>query len=161
MRYSPKPNRLERRTINAEKLANNMGGSGLYIYENNTNSDLKLPKPTASGVRVVGPRKRFQGDSYYLIWVGRPLNLLRLIEEITPKKTTQEIAEEIARRNSPMNEQKLILDQPDTITSKGKIEHVVDNEHPVQPLNDSTASKPAVDFLLNENPLDGVAITKG
>jgi hypothetical protein len=55
----------------------------------------------------------------------------------------------------------LILDQPDTITSKGKIEHVVDNEHPVQPLNDSTASKPAVDFLLNENPLDGVAITKG
>lgn len=161
MRYSSKPNRLERRKINAEKLANNMGGSGLYIYENNTDSDLKLPKPTASGVRVVGPRKRFQGDSYYLNWVGRPMNLLRLIEEITPKKTTQEIAEEIARRNSPMNEQKLILDQPDTITSKGKIEHVVSNDQPVQPLNDSASSKPASDILLNENPLEGVSIIKG
>lgn len=161
MRYSPRPNRIERRKLNAEKLATKMGGTGLYIFENNTDSDLKLPKATASGVRIIGPRKRFQGDSYFLNWVGKPMNLLRLIEEITPKKTTQEIAEEIARRNPVMNEQKLILDQPDTITSKGKIEHIVNNELPVQPLNDSASSKPVNDVLINENPLDGVSIIKG
>lgn len=160
MRYSPKPNRLERRKINSEKLANNLSGSGLYIFENNTDGDLKLPKATASGMRMIGPRKRFQGDSYFLSWVGAPMNLLRLIEEITPKKTTQEIADEI-NKGKTMNEQKLILDQPDTVTNKGKIEHVVSNQQPVQQLNDAAATKPQHDVLLTENPLDGVAIIKG
>lgn len=163
MRYAPRPNRIERRQLNAKKLEANMSGSGLYIYENNTDADLTLPKPTASGVRVVGPRRRFQGDSYFLKLVGSPMNLLRLVEEITPKKTTAEIAEEIAnqkKENANMSQQKLILDQPDTVTAKGKVEHVVNTDTPVQPLNDSANQKNA-DVLLTENPLDGVAIIKG
>ena len=87
------------------------------------------------------------------------MNLLRLIEEITPKKTTQEIAAEIMKENN-MPDQKLILDQPDTITQKGKVEHVVTKETPVQPLNDSAGAKNA-DVLLTENPLDGVSIIRG
>jgi hypothetical protein len=162
MKYAPRANRHERRQMHAEKLASDLGGSGLYIYENNTDGDLKLPKSTPTGVRSIGPRKRFQGDSYFMSLVGSPMNLLRLIEEITPKKTTQEIADEIAHKkeNKTMPEHKLILDQPDTITNKGKIEHVVSSDSPVQPLNDSSGAKPHGDVLLNENPLDGVAIIK-
>ena len=161
MRYSAKPTRLEKRKINADKLANNLAGSGLYVYENNTDGDLKLPKATTNGLRMIGPRKRFQGDSYFLKWVGAPMNLLRLIEEITPKKTAQEIADEISKGKNAMNEQKLILDQPDTVTTKGKIEHVVAPQQPIQPLNDAASNQPQADVLLTENPLDGVAIIKG
>ena len=165
MRYSPKPNRLERRQLHATKLANDLSGSGLYIYENNTDGDLKLPKATSSGLRVIGPRKRFQGDSYFMKLVGSPMNLLRLIEEITPQKTTAQIAQEITEKstikeNCNMSQQKLILDQPDTITNKGKVEHIVNTDSPLQNLNDSANAKNP-DILLTENPLDGVNIIKG
>ena len=82
-------------------------------------------------------------------------------EEITPKKTTQEIADEINKGNNIMNEQKLILDQPDTVTTKGKVEHIVAPQQPIQPLNDAASNQPQADVLLTENPLDGVAIIKG
>lgn len=152
MRIRPKMNRYERRQFQAVKYAADMGGSGLFVFENNTDADLTLPKPTSSGVRTVGPRKRFQGDSYYLKLVGHPMNLLRLIEEMKP---TEKIAEE------NMNEQKLILDQPDTVTPQGKVEHVVAKNLPVKPLNDSTHNKPSPDVLITENPLEGVEIIKG
>jgi len=161
MKYSGRPNRYERRQLHAAKLKNNMSGSGLYVFENNTDGDLSLPKPTSSGLRTIGPRKRFQGDSYFLKLVGSPMNLLRLVEEIQPKLTTQETAEKI-QREANMSTDKLILDQPDTITTKGKVEHVVDTDTPVQKLhdaNDPVATTPEV--LLTENPLDGVAIIKG
>ena len=48
MRVSPRLNRYEKREMQAEKLKNDMAGSGIYVYENNTDADLKLPKPTAS-----------------------------------------------------------------------------------------------------------------
>jgi hypothetical protein len=90
------------------------------------------------------------------------MNLLRLIEEIKPKMTTQEIADKISQeQGTVMTEQKLILDQPDTITNKGKIEHVVANDQPLQSLNDACAAKPNKDILISENPLDGIAIIKG
>jgi len=152
-------NRHERRQAQIAKLENNLIGTGLYIYENNTAGDLKLPKPTASGVRVVGPRKRFQGDSYFMQLVGHPMNLLRLVEEIQPKMTTQDIAEKIKKENAVAGE-KLILDQPDTITNKGKVEHVVSDEQS-KPLNDNNLSgQPQPEVLLNEQPLAGLEIIK-
>lgn len=154
MKYSQKLNRHERKEVNAAKLAYNMGGSGLYVYENNTDADLKLPKPTNTGMRTVGPRKRFEGDSYFMRWVGAPMNLLRLIEEKVPKNTPKTTVNEENKMAD-----KLILDQPDTVTSKGKIEHIVDDT--MKPLNDSTQGKKGSDVLLTENPLDGVAIIKG
>ena len=164
MRYAPRPNRYERRQMHAVKLASDMGGTGIYVFENNTDGDLKLPKATVGGLKTVGPRKRFQGDSYFLKWVGSLMNLLRLIEEIVPKMTTQEISDKIAgkelKENNVANE-KLILDQPDTITNKGKIEHVV-GDGSMKPINDSNnPGKAASDVLLTENPLDGVSIIKG
>ena len=146
MKYSKKMNRHERREVNAARLAQSMGGTGLYIYENNTDSDLKLPKPAKNGLRTIGPRRRFEGDSYFLKWVGSPLNLLRLIEE------------KVHNKENTMPD-KLILDQPDTVTSKGKVEHIV-GDNTMKPLNDSS-NQPKQEVLLNENPLDGVAIIRG
>lgn len=149
--------RQEKKEIQKTKLVNNMSGTGIYIYENNTDGDLNLPKPTISGTRTIGPRKRFQGDSYYMKWVGSPMNLLRLIEEVVPQSiNTNESKENV------MNEKKLLLDQPDTVTTKGRVEHVVSEDTPVQTLNDTTdldAKKPEV--LLNESPIDGLEIILG
>lgn len=156
MRLNPRLSRYDKRLLQAEKKKHDMGGSGIYVYENNTDADLKLPKPTESGIRTVGPRKRFQGDSYFLNWVGSPMNLLRLIDTVVPRNS-QKLQEQT------MNEKQLLLDQPDTITHQGKIERVI--AEPVQTLTDNTANheqkKPAVDVLLNENPLDGLEIIVG
>jgi hypothetical protein len=162
MRKGPKLNRYQRREVNAEKLKNNMGGTGVYIYENNTDGDLKLPKPTDSGLRMIGPRKRFQGDSYFMTWVGSPMNLLRLVEEVVPKKTYQEIQQEKQELLNEVNmNDKLILDQPDTITNNGKIERVVaqPNQIPLNDVTDPEQKKP--DVLLTEGPLDGIEIILG
>jgi hypothetical protein len=147
--------RQEKRNLQHEKLKNSLNGTGRFVFENNTDGDLNLPKATDNGLRNIGPRKRFEGDSYYMNWVGPPMNLLRLIEEVVPQRPEKEI--------TVTEEKKLILDQPDTVNNQGKIEHVVtDDVVPQQSLNDSTDSnqkKP--DVLLNESPVDGVEIILG
>lgn len=157
MRYSPKLSRLERRQAHATKLANSLSGSGVYIYENNTAGDLKLPKPAINGIRILGPKKRFEGDSYFMQLVGPPMNLLRLVEVVNPKNSAEPIKE------NAMSGEKLILDQPDTITTRGKVEHVVDDNLPkAQPLNDAAnPAQPVAEVLLNEQPLTGLEIIKG
>ena len=61
-----------------------------------------------------------------------------------------------------MNEKMLILDQPDTVTNHGKVEHfLVVGNSAVQPMNDSIDSSPKADVLLNESPLDGLEIILG
>jgi hypothetical protein len=155
--------REQKKELRADKIKNNMTGSGIYVYENNTDADLTLPKPTASGVRSVSPRNRFQGDSYYMNWVGPPMNLLKLVEEILPKTNpTNTNVDPIVNEECNMNQKKLILDQPDTVTNQGKVEHVlVDENSAIQPINDATDSSPKADVLLNESPLDGLEIILG
>lgn len=131
-----------------------MQGSGLFVFENNTNADLKLPKITLSGMRSVRPKEQFQGDSYYLKWVGPPMGLLKLVKQLVPQNNSSNKAQE----QETMNESKLILDQPDTVTTKGKIEHVV--SQPNQIINDSNQNEPSQDVLLVEGPIDGVEIFK-
>lgn len=171
MRNSPRLNRYERREMHADKLKNDMSGSGIYIYENNTDGDLKLPKPTDSGVRQISPKNkagcRFQGDSYYLQWVGSPMNLLKLIEEVVPKMTHVELMahkvkeEQLLEEEAMANEQQLLLDQPDCVTHYGKIERVVE-EPGQQKINDNTdVSDKKPEVLLTEDPLDGVEIILG
>lgn len=149
-----KLNRYQRRAMQAEKLKQDLGGSGIYIYENNTDGDLTLPKPTNSGIRVVQARKRFQGDSYFLKYVGKPMNLLRLIEVVQPANT-----QIITEANDMNNEKQLILDQPDTITHQGKIERVVTEPNQI-PINDATIQKAQEnpEILISENPIDGIEI---
>lgn len=154
-----KLNRYERRIMHAEKLKQNFEGSGIYIYENNTDGDLTLPKATSSGVRIVGARRRFQGDSYFMKWVGNPMNLLRLVEVVQPAVNTNINTEEQTASENMNTEKQLILDQPDTITHQGKIERVIQDPNTI-PLNDATAIKPNTqpETLINEAPIDGVEI---
>lgn len=133
-----------------EKRANiekNLSGTGLYIYENKTNGHLKLPKRASDGSMVIPPNGRFKGDSYFMMLVRPPQNLLKFIETISEEKV--------------MTEKKLILDQPDMVTAKGTVEHVVDDNTQIQNLRDSVDNKQKPDVLLNEGPIDGVEIIQG
>jgi hypothetical protein len=58
-----------------------------------------------------------------------------------------------AKEKAAMAEEKLILDQPDTVTQKGTVEHVVDQDVPVQKLNEAD-SEEQTEVLLNESPVD-------
>lgn len=140
MKYQ-KFNKYEKAEIKRAVIAQANHGEGLYLYENHTNADLTLPRPTKSGVRVVRAKTQFQGDNYYLQLV-RSGNL-RLLKELQ--------SPEQERLAMETNEEKLILDQPDTVTDKGKVEHVVDKNRKVQKLNEAD-NAPEQDVLLNEGP---------
>lgn len=142
MKYR-KFNKYEKKENSRHKLENDMHGEGLYLYRNNTNADMTLPRPTKSGLRSVGPGKEFQGDNYYMQMVR--VGHLRLVKEL--QAPVVEPSEEIMNE-----EQKLILDQPEIVTNQGQVEHV---QSPVQtrPLNEGgNQAKP--DILINESPVD-------
>lgn len=149
-----KISRADKKINQKNKFIQDMSGSGVFVYENNTDADLNLPKPTSTGTRTIGPRKRFQGDSYYLNWVGSPMNLLRFIEEIVPKDNPLKTLNE--SETNKMNDNKLILDQPEIVTSQGQVEHVVVNESP-----DQDSSEKKTEILLNESPIEGLEIILG
>ena len=149
-----KISRADKKINQKNKFIQDMSGSGVFVYENNTDADLNLPKPTSTGTRTIGPRKRFQGDSYYLTWVGSPMNLLRFIEEIVPKDNPLKTLNE--SETNKMNDNKLILDQPEIVTSQGQVEHVVVNESP-----DQDSSEKKTEILLNESPIEGLEIILG
>ena len=145
MKYA-KFTKEEKKANNKYKLEQALAGAGLYLYENSNNADLTLPKPTESGVRVIGPKQQFQGNSYYmqLVRTGE----LRFIKELRSPEQEEAMNEE-----ATMNEDQLILDQPDTITEQGKVEHVVNETIPIQPLHE-VEDKEKTDVLINEEPED-------
>lgn len=151
MKYA-KYNRYEKKQIQSENLARAMSGEGLYLFENHTKADLSLPRPTKSGIRSVGPGKQFQGDDYYMQLVRN--GHLRLI------KVLQTPEQERALTEATMQQEKLILDQPDQITEHGKVEHVVEKNTPVRKL-DEAGNQKAPDVLLNEDPVDGGFVIVG
>jgi hypothetical protein len=150
MKYR-KFNKYEKKVVRAEMIAEAMNGSGLYLYENKSNADLTLPRPTKSGVRIIRAKQQFQGDSYYMQLVRT--GYLRLI------KVLQTPEQEQAVNEGTMNQEKLILDQPDTITHQGKVEHVVDGNSVQQHKLNEADKQPQPDILLNEAPVnDGFVI---
>jgi hypothetical protein len=138
MKYR-KMNKYEQKAEKARAVDAAMSGTGMYLYENSANATLTLPRPTASGLREVGPHAQFQGDNYYMQLV-RSGNL-RLIKTLMEPQVEQ-----------VMNEERLILDQPDTVTNKGKVEQVVNDVTAVQRLQEQDEEQP--DVLLNEGPVD-------
>lgn len=140
MKYR-KFSKQEKKEEKSQAVREAMSGEGLYLYENNSDATLTLPKPTDSGTRIVDARKQFQGDNYYMqmVMTGH----LKLIRELQAPKKEEQI----------MNEEKLILDQPDMVTDKGKMEHIV--ETPTEPINEQGDEDNQEDVLLNEDPVDG------
>lgn len=151
MKYR-KFNRYERKEVRAQQIENALHGEGVYLYQNNTNADLSLPRPTKSGIRSVGPKMQFQADNYYMQLVKQ--GLLRLVKEL-------QSPEQQRAANEVKVEEKLILDQPDMITEAGKVEHVVNKNTPAQKLHEQKGKQPQPDVLLNEAPVDSGFVIVG
>ena len=129
----------------SEKKSNELAGKGVYIFENITNSDFLLPKPTLDNKKFVAPKQKFMGDSYFLNLVKS--RMLRLVKVVNNGE------------DQVMNENKLILDQPDIVKNSGKVEHVQVN-NPNVPLNDNVdnLNKKQEDVLLTEDPVGSIQI---
>ena len=143
MKYR-KFNRYEKKEVRKAAIAAALAGAGRYIFENSSqHAELTLPRPTKTGVRKVAAGDQFQGDDYYmqLVKTGE----LRLVEVL-------QTAEE---EETLMNEQKLILEQPEIVTGSGPVEHVVAAPAPKQaPVNETAAQPKQAPVLLNEGPGD-------
>lgn len=135
-------NRLQRDLDRRERVANALQGEGLYIWKNNTKGDLYLPKPSKEGMKVIPAGCQFTGDSYF--------EKMMKTNEVVQIRTIQE--------RNVMSEEKLILDQPDFVTSKGKLEHVITQATPkkeeVKPVEGTTTQE----TLLTDDAMDGVEI---
>lgn len=132
-------NRLQKKILNKERMRRNLTGKGLFIYRNNTNGDLTLPKPDVDGNKTVAPRATWKGDDYFMFMVKT--------HEATLVETLQGVEMD-----------KLILDQPDQVTEKGQVEHVVVRE--TKPINEVFPEDEVEQkrVLINERPIDGVEI---
>lgn len=153
MKYR-KFNRYEKKEIKANNVREAMSGGGVYLYRNsNANAELTLPRPTKSGVRIIKPNGEFQGDDYYMQLVRT--GMLRLVEVLqTAEQETQAILDQ--EGDQAMNESnQLILDQPDTVTHDGTVEHVVKSNGTVQrKMNEELKVENQQPVLLNEGPVD-------
>lgn len=159
MRLSKKLNKYERAEMQKKKLEFVLKGQGRYVYRNVTNGELTLPKDPLTGSRRVGPKETFEGDDYFMGMVNnsRELSVVAVLEH--PQSQGVQV----------MNENKLILDQPPTVTTGGTIEHIVQDDTnrafapKVAPKPKALNEKPVEtgEILLNENPLDGVEILIG
>ena len=117
----------------------NLNGLGLYIYEYNTRGEVELPKPANEGFKTLGIKQRFTGDDYFMFLV-----------KSHDLKVIKDISKEVKM------EQKLILDQPDIVTTKGIVEHII--EKPIENLNESPKEEIEKDVLICEVPISGVVV---
>lgn len=142
-------------------------GEGLYVYRNRTNGTLNLPKPTKSGLVEVAIGGEWEGDNYYMFLVRNNMAALvrtisdPVVQEVVVPETIV-IEESVITEGKENMQNKLILDQPECVTSEGKVEHVI-----VEPKNKTkekvTKQKSSKfdenkEILLNDDPLDGVQI---
>jgi hypothetical protein len=151
--------KVNRRLTKAQRTAEkkliieaNQTGQNLYLFRNrSTFATLSLPKKSVDGKKTVGPANpripgsgEWIGDSYFI--------------EMNVKKGEAVIVKEILLPEANQMEEKLILDQPPTVTNQGTVEHVAVN--PNKPLNENPQNpqvKPS-EVLLTEDPMAGVTI---
>lgn len=142
----------ERRVQNEERARQARAGTGLYVFQNATRSQLKLPKPSADGVVMVDPGKQFRGDSYFKQFVGAPHGMLHMVGIVDEPRN-----KEIAVVSESVN--KLLLDQPDVVTTQGTVEQVEKQSKKRKQLKEKTQNDDEI--LLTEDPIDGVEIILG
>lgn len=122
-------------------------GTGMYVFRNRSSvASLELPKPSADGKKWVAPGQTWKGDSYFLKMVPREATLVEAIQEQQKEDKVPE---------------KLILDQPDQITSSGKVEHsVVGGEMQINEVGSEETNVKPKERLITEDPLAGVTIIR-
>jgi hypothetical protein len=153
-----KKNRFQKLEERRKVIASRLKGTGLYVFRNLTSGDLHLAKKSIDGKTVVKPQEEWRGDSYYLLHVPAEASVVEVIRTnddapVINENTTFKTEE----RKEEMD--KLILDQPDCVTQKGKVEHVL-VQPTKKPLNEVVPQDPSQpgDMLINEDPMDGVEI---
>lgn len=146
-----KVNRYEAMNIRAEKFNHHVKGEGLYIYKNGTSGILDLPKPDKNGKTSLAVNEEFEGDNYFMSLVSS--GSAKIIREV--------MSPEEERKQMMLNEQKLILDQPNRVTTAGTVEQVVAGTQPTKKdkkLQEQIPATSPLDVLLTEDPLDGITI---
>ena len=141
-----KQTKIERNQAKKEYIEYHQKGEGLYLFKNRSNiASLDLPKVSSDGKKWVGPNETWKGDNYFFKLMPKEAILLEVISE--PKKEN-------------VMENKLLLDQPDQITQKGKVEHVVPESELTLNENPSVQQEEIKEKLLTEDPLAGVTILR-
>lgn len=147
-----KMDKRARTEMKNKNLAESLKGSGLFLFKNRSNTaSIQLQKVSSDGKKWVEPNQTWQGDSFFLKMIPTEALLVKTL--ISPDQQKKE---------EEMKENKLLLDQPDQVTSEGKVEHVVPSEECV--LNEDakkknkTESKKNGKKLLTEDPIAGVSI---
>lgn len=136
-------NQLEAKRDRTAHLAHIFHGEGLYVFRNKTKGDLKLAKPASDGRKTIPSGETWEGDNYFMNLIPKEASLVKTV--MTPQQ----------EREKNMSE-KLILDQPDTVTKEGKVEHVIVDT--MRTINETPENEPKKDVLLTEDPMDGVQI---
>jgi len=112
----------------------------LHIFENHHNYDLQLPKPSFQGFNLINSKRQFVADASFLEYVKT--GMIRYIGPMKPKEVKME--------------EKLITEQPATVTYQGKVENVVCKTKK-EVLTDANNNEEG-QILLNEGPSDGITI---
>lgn len=154
-------NKKERAQFKKNIIAESQKGLGLFIFKNkNKEASLQLPKLSEDGKKWIGPNETWRGDSFFLRMIPKEALLVKTIISPDQQKNQE-------KEDKKMNEEKLILDQPDQITSEGKVEHVASNEKLVD-LSENTKKRKRKKNensenqkkLLTEDPIAGVTIIR-
>jgi hypothetical protein len=142
-----KGTRIERTEQKKRVTEYHQAGTGMYVFRNRSSvASLELPKPSADGKKWVAPGQTWRGDSYFLKMVPREATLVEAIQEQIKEEKMAE---------------KLILDQPDQITSSGKVEHsVVGDEMQINEVGSEDTKVKSKEKLITEDPLAGVTIIR-
>lgn len=141
--------------VNKQKREDMYKGYGIYIFENITNADLLLPKPTLGGQKMIPPKTKFRGDSFFMTLVKN--RSLRLVEVIQSEEAVKKQNESVNSLGDNM-QNKLLLDQPDTVTNSGKIEHVQVETCPTNNCKINEEEEQKKNVLLVEDPVGSIEI---
>lgn len=144
-----KKNKLQERLKKIQGINSLVSGKGEYIYKNNTKGTLILSKESLDGKKNIPIGGTWRGDDHYMYLFKS--NDALLIETISDSNNQKE---------SNM-ENKLILDQPETFTTKGAVEQVEIGKDSVAKLNEVVPNENLEDEkekLINEDPMDGIQI---
>ena len=104
-----------KKNLQKERRKNEKGSAqslrGEFSYRNNTNGTLDLPKTSLDGARRVPVNGEWRGDNYFMLLVKK--NEARLVKTISHPERKDNMTD------------KLIVDQPETVTTQGTVEQVV------------------------------------
>jgi hypothetical protein len=146
MKNGRKANKLERAEQKRKAVEYHQSGTGMYLFRNRSAvASLDLPKVSADGKKWIGPGQTWKGDSYFMSMVPREAVLVESLCENNKEETKVE--------------EKLILDQPEQITSSGKVEHAVADDLP-KVVESSPEEPKSEERLITEDPLAGVTIIR-